>query len=129
MIPLFEKEGLLICFEALPEDISAKDHFMKECGWTYAQFKPIAEFDWFCAKVSAWKDGEEVGTSYLGCCSYKYASDFYTKHKDEYFADMVKDAIDEAKEKSTGKSATPTGSQAARRRCSDNAAHQAAQRL
>lgn len=98
-IPLFEREGFIICFEAEPENLSARYHFIKECGWTDAEYRKIKNFDWFCAKVSAWKDGEELGTDYLGACSYKTTKEFYTKYKNDYFADMVNAAITEAKRK------------------------------
>lgn len=99
MIPLFEKAGFIISFEAQEEDVSARRHFIKECGWTESGFRTIKDFAWFCAKVSAWKNGVELGTAYLGCCSYKTEAEFYTKYKDDYFAQMVNEAIDEATRK------------------------------
>jgi len=103
MKPLFEKDGFIICFEAEPEEVSARRHFVKECGWTEAQYRKIKDFAWFSAKVPAWKDGEEKGAAYLGCCSYRTAEEFYTVYKDEYFADMVKEALDEAKRREEAK--------------------------
>lgn len=98
-IPLFEREGFIICFEAEPEDRSARHHFIKECGWTEAEYLKIKNFDWFCAKVSAWKDGEELGTEYLGGCCYKNTKEFYTKFNCDggYFPQMVDAAVVEAK--------------------------------
>lgn len=101
--PLFEKDGYLITFEAEPEEISARRHFIKECGWTEAEFRKIKDFAWFCAKVSAYKDGEEMGSDYLGCCSYKTVKEFYTTYKNGYFADMVANAITEAKQREVTK--------------------------
>jgi hypothetical protein len=103
MIPLFEKEGFIICFEALPEEIQASKHFIDECGWNTEQFEKIDHFDFFCAKVSAHKDGKELGSSYMGCCSYENASDFYTNNKHAYFSDMVEDVLSEAKSNQTQK--------------------------
>lgn len=97
MVPLFEKDGFIICFEAEPEDISMREHFIKECGWSKHQYNKIRGHAWFCAKVSAWKDGKELGTDYLGCCSYRTAEEFYTTYKDDYFAQMVDVAVAEAK--------------------------------
>lgn len=97
MIPLFEKQGFIICFEAEEEDQSMRHHFIKECGWTEAEFRKIENFAWFSAKVSAWRNGKEWGTDYLGGCSYATVKEFYTTHKDDYFADMVDNAIAEAK--------------------------------
>lgn len=97
MKPLFEKNGFIICFEAEPEEISARTHFIKDCGWSEKDFRKLKNFVWFSAKVSAWKDGKELGTAYLGCCCYTTEEEFYTKYKDDYFADMVDEAIAEAK--------------------------------
>jgi hypothetical protein len=99
MIPLFERDGFIICFEALPEDISMYQHFVEECGWPEEKYLEIEDSAWFCAKVSAWKDGKELGTAYLGCCCYKTTEEFYTTYKDDYFADMVEEALAEAKER------------------------------
>lgn len=99
--PLFERDGFIICFEAEPEtNIDKRKHYIKECGWTEAQYRKIKNYAWFSAKVSAWKDGEELGTAYLGGCCYKTEEEFYTVYKDEYFAQMVTEAIEEAKKRS-----------------------------
>jgi hypothetical protein len=95
--PLFEKDGFIICFEAEPEDRPIKEYFRKDCGWTAKQCRGLEKLAWFNAKVSAWKDGEEKGAAYLGACAYKTEEEFYTVYKDDYFADMVEEAIDEAK--------------------------------
>lgn len=99
MIPLLEKDGFIICFDSEPEEISARHHFLKECGWKESEYRKIKDFDWFTAKVSAWQGGKELGTDYLGCCSYRTTEEFYTVYKDDYFADMVDNAIAEAKAK------------------------------
>lgn len=99
-IPLFEKDGYIICFEALPETEDIQEHFVKECGWskeeaTMANLKHLA---WFQAKVSAWKNGKELGASYLGCCAYDSPTDFFTIHAEGYFKNMVDEAIEKARE-------------------------------
>lgn len=97
MTPLFEREGFLICFEALEEEMPSHTHFIEECGYTAKQFRAIETFPFFIAKVSAWLDGQELGTAYLGACCYKTTNEFYTTYRDEYFADMVEEALGEAK--------------------------------
>ena len=99
LIPLFEKDGFIICFEAHEEDISMRRHFIKECGWSESKYRKIKNYEWFCAEVSAWKNGEKLGNDYLGACCYKAAKDFYTI--EGYFPDMVGRAIEEAKARST----------------------------
>jgi hypothetical protein len=98
MVPLFEQDGFIICFEALPEDICMRYYFIKECGWTEKDYRSLIRKPhvWFCAKVSAWWQGVEVGTAYLGCCHYVTEAEFYTKYRDDYFKDMVAEAIAEA---------------------------------
>lgn len=99
MTPLFEKDGFIICFEALPEEINMRHHFIKECGLPEKNYRALIRkpYAWFCAKVSAWRDGVEWGVSYLGCCCYDTEEQFYTKYRHDYFKDMVNDAIAEAR--------------------------------
>ena len=91
-------EGFGILFDAEEEYISMRQHFIKECGWTESQYRKIKDCAWFCAKVSAWKNGEELASTYLGCCCYKTVEEFYTKYHDDYFAQMVQDVVAEAKQ-------------------------------
>lgn len=88
----------VIGFEAKDEEISARHHFIEECGWTPEQFKSIRNYAWFCARVSLWKDGEELGAEYLGCCSYRAESAFYKRYEGDYFADMVRTLAYETKD-------------------------------
>jgi hypothetical protein len=96
-IPLFEKDGFIICFEAQEESQTLYSHFKYDCDWSDDQIKEIEDCAWFCAKVSAWKDGKELGTTYLGYCCYTSEEEFYTGYKDDYFAQMVEEAIGEAR--------------------------------
>lgn len=97
MVPLFEQDGFVIAFEALPEHVPMRQHFIKECGLTEADYRRMRGFAWFTARVSAWKDGIEKAASYLGCCCYSSAEEFYTKFRDDYFADMVREVLTEAR--------------------------------
>ena len=90
-------EGFGILFEAQEENTSMREHFIKECGWRESWYRKIKDCDWFCAKVSAWKNGEELASKYLGCCCYKTVEEFYTTYHDGYFADMVQEVVTEAK--------------------------------
>lgn len=96
MIPVMTIGDYVVMFEALEEDRTARHHFIKECGWTEAQFKEIKRFPFFCAHVSLWLDGEKLADQYLGACSYKTEKDFYTTYAGDYFADMVRECFDEA---------------------------------
>ena len=95
-VKVTEKEGFDIYFEAYPEYESLKDMLPED---TEEEIQEIYNTcDIFVAKVIAEKHGIELGYNYLGGCIYESMEDFYTKYKDDYFADMVDTAISEAKE-------------------------------
>lgn len=89
MIPVLSIDDYIITFSDEEEEMSARQHFIKDCGWTESQYRKIKNFAWFCAKVSVWKDGKVLAEEYLGACSYESAEQFYTTYKGDYFADMV----------------------------------------
>jgi hypothetical protein len=97
MITLKAIEGFIITFEALSEDIDMYDHFILACEWTPKQYAEIENFAWFTAKVSAWKNRKEIASEYLGTCCYETIEEFYTTHKEDYLAQMVANAVLEAK--------------------------------
>lgn len=94
--PVLTLGDFVVCFDAIDEDQSARDHFIRVCGWTPEQFRPIKDYPFFTAKVSVWRDGEELASDYLGACSYKTESEFYTRYRSDYFADMVGTCVSEA---------------------------------
>lgn len=75
-IPLIEKEGFLICFEASDDDSDMEDHFRNDCGWSKEDFEKISHFEWFVAKVTAWRDKQELGCAYMGGLCYETYMDF-----------------------------------------------------
>ena len=107
MKPVLNLGPYTVCFEAEAEDISIRRHFIKECGWTEAQFRPIKDYPFFSAKVSIWLDGEEIATDYLGACCYKTEEEFYKRYASDYFADMVRACVDEAKDPALTEAAAP----------------------
>lgn len=90
-------DGFGILFDAEPEHACMRQHFIKECGWTESQYRKIKDFAWFSAKVSAWKNGEELASTYLGACCYETVEAFYTEYHDDYFAQMMQEVVTEAK--------------------------------
>lgn len=88
----------VFCFDAEAEALSARTHFIHECGWSESEYRKIANCAWFCARVSVWKDGEELASSYLGACSYKTERQFYTTYQGDYFADMVIECAEETED-------------------------------
>jgi hypothetical protein len=106
-IPLFEREGFIICFEALDEMDSVRDHF-KRTGMEKKQIDSLqrklgsGKAVWFQAIVSAWKDGRQLGEASLGGCFYSSFEEFY-KTEGDYFDDLANQAIAEAKEKACTK--------------------------
>ena len=90
-------DGFGILFDAEEEDRSMRHHFIKECGWSESQYRKIKDCAWFVAKVTAWKDGIERAAEYLGGCCYTTVEEFYTKHKDDYLAQMIDEVVTRAK--------------------------------
>lgn len=90
-------DGFGILFEAEPEYMPMRQHFIRECGWTESQYREIKDFAWFSARVSAWKNGEELASKYLGACCYESVEEFYTKYHDDYYVQMVEEVVVEAK--------------------------------
>lgn len=90
-------EGFDIFFQAETEHVNKKQHFMEECDWTLEQYKELKGTAWFCAHVEVRKAGIPLSNQYLGCCSYKTVSEFYTEYKDDYLKDMIAEGLNEAK--------------------------------
>jgi len=96
--PVLSFGDYIVTFEAQEEEISARRHFVKECGWSESDFAKIENFDWFCAAVRLFKYGNEIDCEYLGCCCYKTEQEFYTRYKGDYFADMVHTLAENSKD-------------------------------
>ena len=99
MKKVLSRDGFDIYFEALEENIRIDEDFMDASmiEETIADLES-GETVMFCAKVTAFKNGIELASDYLGACIYECEEDFYIKYKDCYFADMVNTVISEAKE-------------------------------
>ena len=96
-----EREGFTITLECLPEhELPDWDFQSKE-----EKEKLIYDIDncnvmWFCAKVSAHKNGILLASDYLGGCCYDDVNDFVKNSG--YYEDMVKTVINEAKQAIVG---------------------------
>ena len=93
-----KKDGFDIYFEPLEEyspDFSFWDEDLKN-----ETFEKLENYELvlFCAHVTAEKNNNIYGEDYLGMCVYESYEDFYIKYKDDYFADMVRQSLSEAKE-------------------------------
>jgi len=98
LIHLEEREGFTIHCYAQEEDISPEGHFASGDDAADAEIiRKIANADlaWFCAHVTASKEGIVLGSDYLGACCYKSTQDFITSN--DYYADMVEEVIQQAK--------------------------------
>lgn len=89
MVPVKTFGDYVVAFEAEDEHMTARHHFIKECGCTEREFRKIRDFPFFCAHVSIYKDGESLADEYLGCCSYERSEQFYKEMANGYFSDMV----------------------------------------
>lgn len=83
-------DGFEIFTSVREEDFDPKDHDPETVQAIYD-----GEFEWFMVRVEARRAGVVLGTAYLGGNCYKEHKDFLG---DEYHADMVKEAIDDAKQ-------------------------------
>ncbi len=94
------RNGFGICFEASPEtDVSFKDSQDFDSDYQYRkELKRIENGDtaYFQVCVTAERNGEVLGTAYLGCCYYNSVEEFYTTYHDDYFADLMQEAIEGA---------------------------------
>ena len=89
-------EGFTINVFSLPEDISPRGQFETDDAQEIIEKIENGQLEWFCAKVTASKNGVLLAEDYLGACCYKSLSDFI--NPDCYYGDMVKTVIKEAKE-------------------------------
>lgn len=91
MMPIKVFKDYVVCVETHPEtDIGMRRHFVKECGWTEAQYRKIKDHAWFRVEVSIWKNGKQLAVEHLGCCCYETEEEFWTTYEGGYFADMVR---------------------------------------
>lgn len=88
-------EGFDIVFSTTYEHTHPRDHFMPEDAPQICEDIDSGKYEWFVARVQAFKNGIELGTDYLGGCLYESPMQF-VKDSD-YYGDMVQSAIKEAK--------------------------------
>ena len=86
-------EGFDIYFEALEETLPLDSNEYEEMSKAVESGELVV----FVAHVTAYKKGIELGDDYLGACIYKSYEEFYTIYKDDYYSDMRRNAIEEAK--------------------------------
>lgn len=89
------REGFDIVVSVAPEDDDPRDHFMD--GEEMAKAIADGEYEWFMVRVEARAAGVTLGTAYLGANCYERASDFVGRYADGYYADMIAEALDEAR--------------------------------
>ncbi len=91
--------GFDIAFYALPEDSSPEGMFSSgddQADKDLIQKIYNGTYTWFIAKVTASKEGIELGTDYLGGCCYTSEQEFCTTYRNDYYMDMVNTAISKA---------------------------------
>ena len=87
--------GFHIVLSTTPEDIHPRDLFddsVEDIGEICRKIDN-GTYEWFCARVEAYKHGILLGTAYLGGNLYNDAREFVT---DGCFDDMMDEAISEA---------------------------------
>lgn len=95
-IPCNDVGGFHITLDALVEHIPLEDTFDDSATDLQQLADDInsGKYLYFCARVSAYKDGVLLAQDYLGACLYESLEDF---KKGGYFEDMVDNCISEAK--------------------------------
>ena len=96
----FDTANFRVCFYAEPcqDDPADSFEFMEDIEGVRS-----GKYDWFNAHVvvyfGASTDGdlEKVGSDVLCCCAYERARDFAKVGQRDYFVDMVRHAIGEAR--------------------------------
>ena len=88
-----EKDGFMIRFYAAPETDSPDGAF-DDGGETAAAIRE-GRLEWFIAKVTASRNDIELADDYLGGCAYASVMDFV--RDDDYFADMRRQVIEDAR--------------------------------
>lgn len=96
--------GFTICFAAIEEIESLKEGY----GFEYA--RDLRDMEqmvrdgtrvWFTARVQAYRKVNGYprrarGEAYLGCCLYSSYDEFHIRYRDDYYMDLVEQAVQEA---------------------------------
>lgn len=93
-----EKDGFEIRLYVFPDDDDPTGHFATGDEAADAELvRQIrdGELEWFVAKVTASKEGIELGADHLGGCCYESYEAFWKAG--DYYLDMVSEAIEQAK--------------------------------
>lgn len=113
----FATKNFRVALEVAPEDTDPEGSFELEEDVEFARQGGAA---WFCARVAVYgSGGAEIGTDYLGGCSYRSFEEFYQSHRDKdpmnrncsimraaqgdnvcichYFPSMVSEAVSDAR--------------------------------
>lgn len=86
-------EGFTIRGYACEEDLNPADHFEDE---EVIEGIRSGRYDWFCAKVTASKNGIKLADDYLGGCCYESVREFFNE-VDGYYHDMRAVVVEAAK--------------------------------
>ena len=82
-----------VLFSVAPEDIAYDGD--DEDG-SIQEAINSGELDWFVARVQVLHNGCELGVDYLGACAYRSSQEFVKIG--DYFRDMVREAVSQARE-------------------------------
>lgn len=93
-----EVDGFTIVLSVTPEDIHPRDVFDETIEDMQEMCRKIdnGTYEWFIARVQAYKKGVLLGTEYLGGNLYDSSRDFVDQ-SGGYYEDMTASAIAEAK--------------------------------
>ena len=98
-------EGFRVTFEAHEEFLTIKQAFPEMTPYERRDLRYLLDQDvqvFFQAVVRAERDSpcgyprRPRGEAYLGCCHYNSYADFHTVYRDDYYMDMVNEAVEAA---------------------------------
>lgn len=96
-----KREGFTLKLSFLEEDMNSHYYFITECGWSKEDYKTIAAYYWFTAKVTAYKGVIECGSAYIGGNAYKNLKEVLSDNPEEnglcgYIPQLIDEAIEDA---------------------------------
>ena len=89
-------DGLDIRFYATPSDIDPRGQFDFDGADEVIQGIQDGRYEWFDAKIAAFKNGIELASDYLGGCCYETFATFVTDGG--YYDEMRQTVINEARQ-------------------------------
>lgn len=106
MTPIFTVRGLVICFEAIMEDLEEAEEHLKALEMPETEIeRMMSTHKCFTAAVSGWRHGKCVADESIGMCWHKEEEDFWQDEngrirREGYFHDLSQEIVKQAEKMS-----------------------------